>query len=67
MFPIPTRIDHPPNVLLLIQTVGAVVSSVYHELFTIIVPHKRYTSIIFLSIKNKTLVFANHLHITCTA
>ena len=47
MLPIPTRIDHPPNILLLIQTVAAVVSSVYHELFTIIVPHRLCTSVFF--------------------
>ena len=29
MFPIPTRIDHPPDILLSIQTVAAVASGVY--------------------------------------
>ena len=36
-------------ILLSIQTVAVVVSSVYHELFTLVVQHKRYTSVILLS------------------
>ena len=56
MFPIPTRIEHPTNILLSIQTVAAVVSSVDHEFFTIIVQHKYYTSVIILSTASLRLI-----------
>ena len=50
--------------LLSIQTVAAVVSSVYRELFTIFVQHERNTSVLFIvsivMINNHNTSFANN-------